>query len=203
MSDEAATQRRPDENAGEARPRRMSIGRLVLFALPFAIFAGLGAFLALRLLDNRTAADVEFERRAAPALDVATLFDDGRLTSETLAATGDVVVVNFWFSECPPCVIEHPALMALSRMEGVTVYGVAVENDPDKSRAFLAQLGDPFAVAGFDAERVSTVEWGVRGFPETFILTPEGEIVYKHTGAIQGDDMERVILPAIEAAREG
>lgn len=41
----------------------------------------------------------------------------------------------------------------------------------------------------------------VYGVPETFVINGAGRIVYKHVGPIQNDDLEKRIMPAIEAAK--
>lgn len=199
MSDE-----QKDVDGASERPQRLSTARLIIVLAPLLVFLGLGAVLGARLFDSGLSAIASFERRPAPTLDIAALEGDGRLTRSTLTSSGDVVIVNFWFSFCPPCQEEHPRLLELARMDGVTVYGVAVKPDtPDLSRAYLQRRGDPFAMAGFDETGSATVAWGVRGSPETFILTPDGEIVYRHTGVILPEHMDSLILPAIEAARAG
>lgn len=188
------------EEVAAPGPARLSIGRLLLFVAPFGVFVAIGVVLGLRLLQPPSAG--EFESRPAPPLDVATLYSDERLTTDRLIGADDVVIVNFWFSNCPPCVLEHPTLIALSEMEGVTVFGVAVERDPNLSRAFLERYGNPFELAGFDDRRISTVEWGVRLFPETYVLSSDGEIVYRHAeGAILPHQIDTVLMPAIEEAR--
>lgn len=194
----------PHANPDPTAPRRSSIGRRILFFAPFLVFVVLSVLLGLRLLERaQPADDPRFEStRPAPKLDLPRLFGEGRVTRDDLTKTGGVVVVNFWFSTCPPCVIEHPVLMRLSQVEDVTVIGVAYQEDPALSRRFLDRLGNPFTRTGVDANGRAAVSWGVRGFPETFILNAKGEIVYKHTGPLLADDIERVLLPALAAARK-
>ena len=107
-------------------------------------------------------------------------------------------VVNIWASWCGPCRIEHPELERLAAM-GVTVHGINYKDEIDAAMRFLTELGDPYDRIGRDEGRVG-IEWGVYGVPETFVLDGEGRIVYKHIGPIQNDDLERKILPAVEAA---
>ena len=138
--------------------------------------------------------------KPAPLVELPPLRDDGRgLTAEALTAPG-VKVVNVWASWCGPCRLEHPALMELAE-RGVTVLGVNQRDRRDAALAFLRELGDPFDRVGVDADGRASVEWGVYGVPETFVVDGEGRIVFKHVGPIQNDDLERRILPAIEAAR--
>lgn len=190
------------EETGARQPQPgPPLSRLAFFALPFVIFAAIGATLAVTLFAPADEAPAALVSEPAPELDLAQLGGDGRLTRGDLTGTGGPVVVNFWASWCIPCRYEHPALLALSKRDDVAVFGVAYRDPPDKAAAFLAELGDPFAKVGLDERGFGAIGWGVRGVPETFILNGAGEIVYKHVGPIVNDDLEARILPAIEAAR--
>ena len=124
--------------------------------------------------------------------------DAAGLAAADLTEPG-VKLVNIWASWCVPCRVEHPELERLAEM-GVTVHGINYKDDPADARAFLEELGDPFALIGSDRKGRAGIEWGVYGVPETFVVDGEGRIVYKHIGPIQNDDVERKILPAIEEA---
>lgn len=116
-------------------------------------------------------------------------------------AKGNVTVVNFWASWCTSCVEEHPLLAELSKAAGVDIYGVAQKDDPAATRRFLGSYGNPFAALGSDATGRQSIDWGVYGMPETFIVSGEGKIAYKHVGPISRESMAKDVLPAIAAAK--
>ncbi len=118
-------------------------------------------------------------------------------------ASGKVTVVNFWASWCASCVEEHPLLAELSNAAGVEIFGVAQKDDPADTRRFLARYGNPFARLGTDRSGRASIDWGVYGMPETFIVNGKGEIVYKQVGPISPEIMQSKILPAIAAAKAG
>ncbi|MCI4663504.1 MAG: DsbE family thiol:disulfide interchange protein [Neomegalonema sp.] len=184
-------------------PQPKPLWKLALYAAPFALFAALGAVLAQQVLTE----GAKSPRRGvlvnapAPALELPLLGGGGQLKRAALTGTGGVVIVNFWASWCAPCRIEHPALMELAKRKGVTMFGVAYNDDPRKSQAFLSALGDPFKQVGVDRRGFAAVEWGVRGVPETFILSADGTIIHKHSGPIEAEDLEKTILPAIAKAQ--
>jgi cytochrome c biogenesis protein CcmG/thiol:disulfide interchange protein DsbE len=101
-----------------------------------------------------------------------------------------------------PCRVEHPRLAELAAM-GLPVHGINYKDRQEGAEKFLAELGDPFTLIGVDRNGRAAIEWGVYGVPETFVIDGQGRIVYKHIGPIQGSDIERKILPAIEKARAG
>ena len=173
--------------------------------LPLGVFLAVGAIFGGYLIATqyfgyqRDTLPSELIGDLAPETDLPPLFD-GRPGIDTglLRAPG-VKVVNIWASWCGPCRVEHPALMALAR-RGVTVHGLNYKDEPGAARAFLASLGDPYAGVGRDPDGRASIDWGIYGVPETFVIDGEGRIVHKHVGPIVNDDLERVILPAIEEA---
>lgn len=118
-------------------------------------------------------------------------------------ANGKVTVVNFWASWCTSCIEEHPLLAEIKAASGVEIYGVAQKDDPAASRRFLGRYGNPFSAAGQDRTGRTSIDWGVYGMPETFIVNGKGEIAYKHVGPISKETMASKVLPAIAAAKSG
>jgi cytochrome c biogenesis protein CcmG/thiol:disulfide interchange protein DsbE len=111
-----------------------------------------------------------------------------------LAADGPVVI-NFFASWCAPCQVEHPVLMGL-RGQPVRVIGVAYKDAPEKTEAFLARLGDPFAQVLVDRDGRAGVEFGVTGVPETYVVAKGGRIVAKHTGPLTPNKARALIRQA-------
>ena len=123
---------------------------------------------------------------------------------QTALAKGQVSVVNFFASWCAPCVDEHAQLVALkARAPGIALMGVNVKDDPAAARQFLNRYGNPYSTIGADRAGRGSIEWGVYGTPETFIVDGKGVVRLKHVGPILPDDLEREILPAIEKAKKG
>lgn len=172
---------------------------------PLLIFLALAAMLGGYLLAaqffgyQRDTLPSALIGRDAPATELPPLFADGRgITPEMLRAPG-VKVVNVWASWCGPCRIEHPEIVKLAA-DGVTVIGLNLRDAPEQAKAFLDELGDPFAAIGVDPTGRESVEWGVYGVPETFVIDGNGRIVFKHVGPIQNNDLDEKLRPAIAAA---
>ena len=115
---------------------------------------------------------------------------------------GEVTVVNVWASWCGPCREEAPYLMALSQ-SGVRVAGINHKDRPENARRFLAQFGNPFSNIGADRNGRVSIDWGVYGVPETFIVDAHGIIIHKHIGPFNQTHVRETFLPIIEAARTG
>jgi cytochrome c biogenesis protein CcmG/thiol:disulfide interchange protein DsbE len=112
------------------------------------------------------------------------LLDGGEVRLAQLR--GQVVVVNFWASWCPPCRQEARTLEAAWRRfkdEGVVFVGVNTLDDEASARAFVQEFGLTYP-NGIDTGGRITVAYGVWGLPETFVIDRHGRITYKHVGAI-------------------
>jgi cytochrome c biogenesis protein CcmG/thiol:disulfide interchange protein DsbE len=101
-------------------------------------------------------------------------------------------LINFFASWCAPCRVEAPQLMAL-KAQGVTLVGVAYKDEPARTQAFLAELGDPFAVKLMDGDGRAGIEFGVTGVPETFLVGADGVILAKHSGPLTDADVQAML----------
>ncbi len=121
----------------------------------------------------------------------------GHLDLKT-AGVGRPMLVNVFASWCAPCRAEHPQLMAL-KARGIAVVGVAWKDDPVATRAFLDELGDPFAMVLVDREGRAGLDLGITGAPETFAVNAMGVVVAKSSGPlIDAAEVER-LAAAIQA----
>ena len=136
--------------------------------------------------------------KPAPALALPPIAGLGQ-GLETADLMGRVSLVNFWASWCPPCRVEHPVLMTLAE-EGVPVMGVNVKDKPADALAFLDELGNPYSRIGADANGRAAIDWGVSGYPETFVVDAEGRIRHRHVGPINPGELDRIIRPALARA---
>jgi cytochrome c biogenesis protein CcmG/thiol:disulfide interchange protein DsbE len=114
---------------------------------------------------------------------------------------GTVTVVNVWGSWCPPCRQEHPVLMELAKDRSFRLVGINLKDNPDNARRFLGDLGNPFAALGVDAAGRTAIDWGVYGAPETFIVSRDGIIRYKHIGPLLREHIPAFLEQAKAAGR--
>ena len=109
---------------------------------------------------------------------------------------GQVALVNIFASWCAPCRIEHPLLTGLAR-EGVTIFGINQKDKPQAVARFLAELGNPYARIGADTDGRVSIDWGVYGVPETYVIDRDGHIRYRHVGVLTAKDVEQTIRPLL------
>jgi cytochrome c biogenesis protein CcmG/thiol:disulfide interchange protein DsbE len=173
-----------------------------LLILPPVIFAGLAGmfYVGMQRQDPDSLPSV-FIGAQAPAVPAEGLADLPMLRDGDLR-TGEVTLVNFWASWCPPCRAEHPVLKDLAA-QGVRIAGVNMMDDPDKAVAWLAEDGNPFFAVGADPKGRYRIDWGVTAPPETFIVAGDGTVLYRFVGPLVGTDYENRFLPELAKAQAG
>jgi cytochrome c biogenesis protein CcmG/thiol:disulfide interchange protein DsbE len=111
---------------------------------------------------------------------------------------GAVTVLNVWASWCVPCHDEAPFLEQLSKDKRIQLVGINYKDSPDNARRFLNRYGSPFVAIGRDDTGRTSIDWGVYGVPETFLIGRDGRIAYKLVGPITADNLARTLIPEIE-----
>jgi peroxiredoxin len=107
---------------------------------------------------------------------------------------GQVVLLNFWATWCPPCVAEMPSLERLHRQfeeRGLLVLGVSVDQDATAYENFLTTYNITFPNYRDPEKRISTL-YGTFMYPETYIIDREGRLVRKVIGPLDWDDPQVV-----------
>jgi len=137
--------------------------------------------------------------KPAPALPLAEVAGTAPLADAADVAQGEVTLVNFWASWCPPCRAEHPNLLDLDA-QGLRVVGVNFRDDPSAAAQYLVDDGNPFAATSVDPAGRAALDWGVSAPPETFIVSADGTILYRYVGPLIGSQYEQQFLPALREA---
>ena len=62
----------------------------------------------------------------------------------------------------------------------------------------LAELGNPFVKIGADSTGRVAIDWGVYGYPETFVVDRTGRVRYRHVGPIMPEDVDSIFHPLLK-----
>jgi cytochrome c biogenesis protein CcmG/thiol:disulfide interchange protein DsbE len=175
--------------------------RLLFALLPLvALVALLGVF-ALNINRDPSLIQSVLIDKPAPQFTLAPVEGTGVPGFDTAALSGEVTVVNVFASWCIPCRDEHPVLEALKAETGVRMFGMNQKDAAENAVAFLTELGNPYDAIGADSNGRVSIDWGVYGVPETFIVDAKGVIRFKHVGPLSMDDLATEIIPALEKAK--
>ncbi len=158
-----------------------------------AVLAATAGFAALAL---RAAPASEIQApspllyKAAPTLVGPSLW--GRGTVSLAADRGQYVLVNYFASWCSTCANEEGQLVRLASSGAVRILGVDFDDSPAAARSFLAHFGAHFPVLE-DPTGQRALAWGVSAPPESFLVTPGGEVIARIVGPLQAREVEALV----------
>lgn len=199
MSDSPAE---PDRET-TAKPKKSRLGLFFAY-LPLMVFAALAAVFFYQLESGNNASDIPsvLIGTKAPSLDLAPL--EGLMANGSqvpaltdTAVSGKLALINVFASWCVPCRQEHPLLMDLASDERVTLVGINYKDKNENALRFLGELGNPYDAVGIDPKGQSSIDWGVYGIPETYLVDRDGTILFKQIGPFTPEIIKAKLMPLI------
>jgi cytochrome c biogenesis protein CcmG, thiol:disulfide interchange protein DsbE len=194
----------------ETRPaQRKGLARYALALLPLLIFLGFAAVAGKMLYDQDvngrdiSAIPSALIGKKAPSLALPPLEGSNTIALTDAASAGKLTLVNVFASWCVPCRQEHPILKELAKDGRLTVVGINYKDRNDNALRFLGELGNPYKAIGVDPNGKAAIDWGVYGIPESYLVGPDGTILYKKVGPFDERSMSQDLMPAIEKAAAG
>ena len=107
---------------------------------------------------------------------------------------GRPYIVNFFASWCVACRAEHDVLTEIG-LEHLPLIGIAVQDKPQALGPYLEKMGNPYLTIIDDAKGQGSIDWGLTGVPETFIIDAQGIIQYHAVGPVTEGMLRQDILP--------
>ncbi|MDX3773781.1 DsbE family thiol:disulfide interchange protein [Chromatiaceae bacterium AAb-1] len=184
--------------------------RKLSFYLPLVLFLGLSLFLLSGLFSNPMERDSAVVNRTLPPFSLPDLMQPEKIwTAELLK--GETYLLNVWGTWCPTCNAELGYLSQL-RQQGVRIIGLYYDLPPDPVfgekfdlarlqadvQAKLNQRGNPYQFNILDAERRLSMDLGVSGAPETFLIDADGIIRLHHIGDINPAIWQQKLAPVYQ-----
>ncbi len=172
------------------------------FIVPFGIFALLGAFLFVGLQRDPSYVPSPLIGKPAPEFTLPSL-QDASYPVSSKDLRGQPWVLNVWGTWCGGCRQEHETLVAIAQQNAVPLIGLNWKDDNAAAQQWLRELGNPYAAVAEDKEGRVAIDWGVYGAPETFLIGPDGIVIYKHIAPMTMEVWMKEFMPRIQAARAG
>jgi len=186
----------PNPNTKERRTARRS-----LYFVPVTVFVGIAIAFASGLTRDPKLIPSTLIGKSVPQFNLPPV--KGRtLGLATNNLQNEVSIVNVFASWCVECRLEHPLIMQLKSQGIVTIHGLNYKDRPDDAARWLDSLGDPYTRTGADISGRVGIDWGVYGVPETFVISKDGLIAYKHIGPLSAEALEKKIVPLIETLKQ-
>jgi cytochrome c biogenesis protein CcmG/thiol:disulfide interchange protein DsbE len=171
------------------------------FLIPLGVFVLLAAVLAIGIEHSPDKGLIASPLlgKPAPVFTLPNLTNPAQLV-RSADLKGRWYLFNVWGTWCGECRAEHEELLQVRRAGTVPLIGLDWKDDDSQARAWLTQLGNPYDAVAVDASGREAIEWGVYGAPESFLVNPQGIVVYKHIGALTQETWSKEILPRVSMA---
>lgn len=162
--------------------------------LPLVLFIGLVAFLLVGLRRDPHEVPSPLINKPAPEFKLSQLREPNK-TFSPQEMRGKVWVLNFWGTWCIACREEHPLLLEYSKTGTVPIYGVDYKDDRAAAIQMLEEEGNPYTLTVSDPEGRTSIDYGVYGAPESYLIDRDGVIRFKQIGPITQEVWQKEILP--------
>ena len=190
----------------ENRPKSHGISRYALALIPLVVFGGIAATAAKMLYDQgfhgKNIAEIPsvLISTKAPSLNLPPLEGSSLPALTDEAVKGKLTLVNVFASWCIPCRQEHPILRQLAEDGRLNIVAINYKDKREYALRFLGELGNPYSAIGVDPKGVAAIDWGVYGIPESYLVAPDGTIIYKRVGPFDDLSLKEGLFPAMEKA---
>ena len=114
------------------------------------------------------------------------------------AAAVKPVLVNFFWSPCIPCMEESDTLASLAA-EGLPIWGMSYKDTAPAVAKFLQTYGNPYGRIANDANGRVSIDWGVYGLPESFLVDRAGIIRWHYAGSLADGTVRDDLHAALRA----
>jgi cytochrome c biogenesis protein CcmG/thiol:disulfide interchange protein DsbE len=177
------------------------------FAIPLVVFAVLIIFLFQGLFSDPRALDSQVQDKPVPAFELPDLMVPEKMLTPDVFK-GQVTILNVWGVWCVTCAVELPYLTELSHNQNVRFVGLYFDQDLDPDfgtktlsrvqeevEVMLGRFGNPYEFSIFDVYRDTSLDLGVTGAPEHFVIDHKGIIRMHHIGDINERVWEQKVGP--------
>ena len=165
-----------------------------LLFLPLILFVVLVVFLLVGLRRDPHEVPSPLINKPAPDFQLPQL-QKATAAFSAKEMRGKVWLLNFWGTWCVACREEHPLLVQFAKTGVVPIYGVDYKDERAAALQWLDEFGNPYSLTVFDVDGRVSIDYGVYGAPESYLIDRNGVIRFKQIGPITEDVWQNKILP--------
>ncbi|MGG6894040.1 MULTISPECIES: DsbE family thiol:disulfide interchange protein [Rhizobium] len=189
------------------QPKSGGTARYLLALIPLIVFGCIALAVGKVMYDQEVhGTDISAIPSAligtkAPKLAMAPLEGSNLPALTDDAIKGKLTLVNVFASWCIPCRDEHPVLKELAKSGQLNIVAINYKDTSENALRFLGELGNPYNAIGIDPNGSAAIDWGVYGIPESYLVSPDGTILYKQVGPFTPTSLKEGLYPAIAKAQ--
>ncbi len=165
--------------------------------LPLVLFLALVGFFAKGLFLNPREVPSPFIGRQAPAFTLP-LVGNANASFSPAEMKGKVWLLNVWAPWCVSCRQEHGFLMQLTQAGTIPIVGLNWKDKDREAEQLLARMGNPYVAVPEDIDGRVSIDYGVTGSPETYMIDKQGIVRLKHIGPINPDVWKNKFEPKLK-----
>jgi cytochrome c biogenesis protein CcmG, thiol:disulfide interchange protein DsbE len=170
---------------------------IFVLLIPIAIFAGF-IWLGVQGLTQDVSGKTVVSNVGKNVPDINLPLLDSPLFFTKGSITGKKVLVNFFASWCAPCEAEHEFLNTIRKSAAVPIIGVVYKDKDEAVKNYLAKHENPFALVALDRDGRGSMDFGVTGVPETFLIAADGTILAHIAGPLTQDVWDKFFKALVE-----
>ena len=155
---------------------------MLLFSFALAV----AVIIALSIRDKQASTTISEQDREFPRFVAQDLLDEGELINLADITKDQYQLVNVWASWCGICRTEHEYLNQLKK-QGVPIIGINYRDNKQDAMSVLINDGNPFNKIIYDHNGDLSIELGVIGTPETYLIDHSGKVILKISGVIDSE----------------
>lgn len=176
----------------------------ILLIVPFVIF-----LIVILILwggiskPSRTDATHIFTH-SVPSFKLPSLMDPNKDVDQNIFK-GKITLLNVWSSWCLYCQQEHAYLNQLAKKNAdmntstsISLVGLNYHDSLEDAQQWVKVHGNPFHEIIIDKENTLSLDLGVYGTPESFLIDPKGIIRYRHIGPLDAELWQTEFVPIIQ-----
>ncbi len=188
-------------------PKSGGTARYLLALIPLIVFACIALAVGKVMYDQEVhGTDISAIPSAligtkAPKLALPPLEGSNLPALTDDAIRGKLTLVNVFASWCIPCRDEHPVLKEIAKSGQLNIVAINYKDTSENALRFLGELGNPYNAIGIDPNGSAAIDWGVYGIPESYLVSPDGTILYKQVGPFTPTSLKEGLYPAIAKAQ--